>query len=85
MITKDQATNPDNRVFYNGTWRNKDGAPMRARRNGMTKTWKTRPQEWVLPVKQGMYSAFHIHEGTAHDWFLSEAEAIAHRELHHGL
>jgi len=30
------------------------------RRNGATKTWKTRPTEFTVPVKHGMYTYGHI-------------------------
>lgn len=35
------------------------------RRNGATKTWKTRPGEFRIPVKYGMYSYDYIDEYTA--------------------
>lgn len=34
--------------------------PLRARRNGGTKTWKTRPGLFSVPIKIGMYEYGHI-------------------------
>jgi hypothetical protein len=48
------------------------------RRNGKTQTWKTRPDEYRIPVKYGMYNFSQITPGddfhTAHDCPLSESE-----------
>jgi len=46
------------------------------RRNGKTQTWKTRPDEYRIPVKYGMYNYSQITPSddfhTAHDCPLSE-------------
>ena len=44
--------------LYNGElWCSmRSGRFWRARRNGQTKTWKTRPGEWRIPVKAGLRS-----------------------------
>lgn len=52
MITKDQAMTAD--MFYDVTLKNADGTPYRWRRNGKTKTWKTRPDDFAIPVKRGL-------------------------------
>lgn len=54
MITKEQAMTCD--VFYDVTEKNADGTPKRWRRNGKTKTWKTRPEDFEIPVKYGLYT-----------------------------
>lgn len=47
----------------------KDGVrPLEARRNGATKTWKTRPGEFRIPCKYGMYEYFYITDKNAHEW-----------------
>lgn len=40
------------------------GRNWRARRNGKTKTWKTRPGEFRIPVKIGLRSCIHF----THEW-----------------
>lgn len=34
--------------------KNSDGSPMRYRRSGKNKLWKTRPNEFEIPVKRGL-------------------------------
>jgi len=47
----------------------KDGVtPLSARRNGATKTWRTRPGEFRIPCKYGMYEYFYITQADADDW-----------------
>ncbi len=41
---------------------------IRCRVNGKCKTWKTRPNEFQLPVKYGMYECFYITEKNCGDW-----------------
>lgn len=77
MITKQQAVAALHRQeFYHGTSRNRDGTPSRCRNNGMTKTWKTRPDEFRMPVKHGLKQCFYITQANADEWFMSEEEAI---------
>lgn len=45
---------------------NADGTPKRCRVNGKMKTWKTRPNDWLLPVKHGLRDCFYI--GEVEDW-----------------
>lgn len=51
-ITKSEALAAS--TFHIGTCRK------RWRRNGQTKTWKTRPSEWRIPVKFGLYTYGYI-------------------------
>lgn len=37
-----------------------NGRTWRCRRNGQTKTWKTRPGEFQIPVKTGFYTCSHV-------------------------
>lgn len=48
-------------MFHHNTLKNADGTCQRWRRNGKTKLWKTRPEEFIVPVKQGMYNYGRIH------------------------
>lgn len=43
-----------------------DSDGKRWRRNGRTQTWKTRPGEFRIPVKHGLYAYGQIRETQAH-------------------
>lgn len=64
MITYEQALVAD--VFHDESipciW---NGRSNRWRRNGVTKTWKTRPGEFRIPVKFGMYGYGYIDHNNA--------------------
>ena len=65
-ITREQAITVD--YFEHTTLTNADNTPLRCRRMGKTKTWKTRPTEFRIPVKYGMYNSFYISHDNAHKW-----------------
>ena len=71
MITKEIAMTHPAEMWHN-TYTNADGTPLRVRSNGACKTWKTRPDEFSLPVKQGMYASDRINNFTAHEWSLPD-------------
>jgi len=56
--------------FEHKTVKNADGSRLRARRNGKTKTWKTRPGDFRIPCKHGLYDYFYITQENASDWDL---------------
>jgi hypothetical protein len=64
MITKDEAMTA--RHFEMVAAFNKDGTPIRCRANGKCKTWKTRPNDFSLPVKHGLYEYGYITQDNAH-------------------
>lgn len=66
MLTSDQILNA--RHFEHVTEKNADGTPLRARRNGKTQTWKTRPGDFRIPAKYGLKVTFDITHMTAHLW-----------------
>lgn len=70
MITKEQAMT--RREFWHLTYRNADGTPLRVRANGKCKTWKTRPEEFKLPVKHGLRDYLYIEHNSAHAWCVPE-------------
>lgn len=72
MITKEQAIALQyrNRLEH-VTAKNADGTPVRCRVNGKLKTWKTRPDEFSLPVKHGLYRCFKITQENAKDWVVA--------------
>lgn len=64
MITKEQAMNANSFICLDVN--NADGTPARLRRNGKTKTWKTRPNDFMVPVKYGLYGHTYITHENAH-------------------
>lgn len=70
MLTREQAMNA--RHFEHVTLRNANGTPLRARRNGKTQTWKTRPEAFRLPIKHGLYTYGDITEANMADWRVAE-------------
>lgn len=69
MITKEQAVNKTCGEFWHVSMKNADGTPVRCRVNGKCKTWKTRPNEFRLPVKHGLRDCFYITESNASEWY----------------
>jgi hypothetical protein len=56
-------------VFYHKTLKNADKkTALKARRNGKTQTWKTRPNDFKIPVKYGLYDYFYIDQNNCKDW-----------------
>ena len=60
-------------TFYHRTERyvsrgKKLGPPYQARRNGATKTWKTRPGQFRIPVKIGFRGYGYIDNNNADEW-----------------
>lgn len=66
MITYEQAMAAQN--FEHATLKNSDGSPVRARRNGATKTWKREPGRFRIPVKHGLKYCFYIELHNAAEW-----------------
>jgi len=60
-VTKEQAEVEDN--FHSSIYKNTDGSCQRWRRNGKTQFWKTRPEDFRVPIKYGLrrYSAIERH------------------------
>jgi len=66
MITKEIAIALRGRtVLHHVTKKNSDNTPMRVRVNGKCKTWVTRPNEFRLPVKYGLYECGYIDQDNA--------------------
>jgi hypothetical protein len=71
MITKRQAIalgEQGTRTLHHTRLTNRDGTPVRCRVNGRCKTWKTRPDDFRLPVKYGLKECFYITPSNAHEW-----------------
>lgn len=66
MVTKEQAITA--RHFEHVKHKGSDKQPVRCRAMGQCQTWVTRPNEFKLPVKHGMYNSFYITQDNAHEW-----------------
>ena len=77
MITKEQAIKLQHGdiIFKIGDY-NADGTAMRWRVNGKCKLWKTRPEDFSVPLKYGLYSFGHLTPGTAPALTLVEPEKL---------
>ena len=73
MITKEQAIHLDlGQTLYHATYKNANGSPLRWRVNGQTKTWKTRPDEFRVPIKHGLWDYDYLTHDNAHMLFINE-------------
>ncbi len=59
-------------IFYHETESNADNTAMRVRVSGLCKTWKTRPNDFRLPVKRGMYESGYITHENKEEWNVNE-------------
>lgn len=61
-------------LFFSTTMKNKDRdkTPLRVRRNGKTQVWKTRPNDFRVPVKYGLYEYGNITQDNAHEWQVAD-------------
>lgn len=66
MVTKYEAMT--RKYFTHVSIKGADGKPVRCRANGKCQVWKTRPDDFKLPVKQGLYVHGYITPDTAHEW-----------------
>ena len=77
MVTKEQALTAQD--FHCGPCRRSIGprggvkeSSEAWRRNGATKTWKTRPNEFRVPLKHGLYDYGELTDGNAHLFHTAE-------------
>ena len=57
--------------FWHRTARDSRGYPVRCRRNGKLKLWKTKPDEFRQPVKHGLKDCFYLTEFNCSDWVVA--------------
>lgn len=57
-----------NSEFWHRYERNSDGTPVRCRKSGQLKTWKTRPHDFRQPVKYGLKHSFYLTLANIADW-----------------
>lgn len=77
MLTQEQILKANN--FYHLTERNKDKTPLRVRRTGRTKLWKTRPNDFKIPVKYGLKQGYYITQDNQHEWAVSSGDSQVDR------
>jgi hypothetical protein len=70
MVTMQEAMT--HQTFYHVSLKNSDGTALRCRANGRCQTWKTRPDDFRLPVKYGLRECFYITPQNAKDWQTAE-------------
>ena len=58
-------------TLVHATLKNADKSPLRCRVNGKTKVWKTRPDDFIVPVKYGLKHCFYITPENANQWSLA--------------
>ena len=61
--------------IYHATLRDSKGHSVRARVNGQIQLWKTRPDEFRLPMKHGFSDTFQLTQANAHEWTLKPKHA----------
>jgi hypothetical protein len=72
MITKEIAIAAKYRQnFAHFTSKDRRGNPHVCRVNGACKVWKTRPEDFSLPVKFGLKDCFYITPRNAAEWNLA--------------
>lgn len=72
-----QRTALDARYFWHKTHKLADKrTALRAYRSGATKTWRTRPNEFRIPIKFNMYRSGYITDRNAHEWTTIEPEVL---------
>lgn len=71
MVTKAQALTANNFHYEHPTAKCK-AKVYNCRRNGKTKTWKTRPNEFKVPIKYGLYTCGYITHDNAHNFHVAD-------------
>lgn len=56
--------------FWHRSLTDSRGFPMKCHANGKLKTWKTRPNDFQLPVKYGVRQCFYITPSNVKDWVI---------------
>jgi hypothetical protein len=63
---------------------NADGSPMNYKQSGRIQFWKTRPEEFRIPVKRGLYEKGEITHVNMDTVTLDAPESIPKKEVHNG-
>jgi hypothetical protein len=65
-------------------WYNADGTPQEYRQNGAIKLWKTRPDDFRIPVKRGLYEYAAITPDNAHMVSLERPPSVPKNTVYKG-
>lgn len=57
--------------FWHRLQRNTDGSPVRCRKSGKMKKWKTSTDQFRQPVKYGLKTSFYINPLNIHEWVIA--------------
>ena len=68
-------------ILHHVGLKNADGTPARFRVNGACKTWKTRPGQFRVPLKRGMYQHAYLTEHNGDGFVLATFAALAEEPL----
>lgn len=72
MINRtDAVTLKHGQILHHVTKLNRDNTPLRVRVTGKVQTWKTRPDEFKIPVKYGLYDSGYITQDNADYWVIA--------------
>ena len=72
MNRSDAVNAQHGQIFYHKYALNADGSARRVRVSGKCKTWKTRPTQFSLPVKFGLYTSLRITDQTCEDFLVKD-------------
>jgi hypothetical protein len=71
MITKDIAMKlTHGTILHHVTEKNADGTPVRVRITGQCKTWKTRPNDFRIPWKYGLYCYGYVDQDNCSSFYV---------------
>lgn len=59
-------------ILLHKTSKNADGTPMRWKVNGAVKLWKTRPDDFKVPIKNGLYNYCYLIPDNVGDFYLDK-------------
>ena len=59
-------------ILYHKNVKNADGTALRAKVNGKVQTWKTRPLDYLIPMKHGLKDYFYLSPVSINSWSLTE-------------
>jgi hypothetical protein len=69
VITKDEALSlRSGQVLFHRKLRNRDGTALRGKVTGKVQSWKTRPDDFKVPMKHGLKDHFYLTPSNASDW-----------------
>ena len=71
-VTKEWLEANPHSNLYHRTSRNRKGQAHSVRQSGRIKTWKTRPDEFRVPWKFGLYENGEVTHRNSHEWLIED-------------